>query len=310
MAAIKSFPYVLEQCKTIKLKNPSKWEITGHSRAGERTGFFLKPLKIILDAGLVTFITPVAVFITHSHCDHTLAMPTIVTGRALKAKGQDELFGRPAYMTQETIPKLQRFMEGVIMLSTNSDEEIPDFTVKENIMTRQGHHPIAVKAGDIFRIHGLENIEVEVLKAYHNADCVGYGFSTIRKKLKQEYAGKNKDAIMEAKKKGINISEEVAIPELAFYCDSRIDNLTLHSEWKKYPVVMCECTGYPGHQDPERMNEIYHTHLDQLLPVMEENKDKQWILLHASMSISETYLAEAEDTLRNKNGLDVTIIRD
>jgi hypothetical protein len=43
---------------------------------------------------------------------------------------------------------------------------------------------------------------------------------------------------------------------------------------------------------------------------MEENKDKQWILLHASMSISETYLAEAEDTLRNENGLDVTIVRD
>ena len=43
-------PHLLDDCPSIPLSNPSHWTLTGHSRAGERTGLWLDPLKIALDS--------------------------------------------------------------------------------------------------------------------------------------------------------------------------------------------------------------------------------------------------------------------
>jgi hypothetical protein len=68
-----------------------------------------------------------------------------------------------------------------------------------------------------------------------------------------------------------SITERVRVPELAFYCDSQILNLTNHEEWKKYPIVICECTGFPeAHPDPTKVQVNYHTHLNELEIVMRE----------------------------------------
>jgi ribonuclease BN (tRNA processing enzyme) len=83
--------YLIEQCEKIELKNPSKWNIQGYSKAGERTGFLLNPLKITLDAGVNSFINPIASVITHSHCDHTLSLPTLYSRR----KSRNKIRGLP-----------------------------------------------------------------------------------------------------------------------------------------------------------------------------------------------------------------------
>ena len=85
----------------------------------------------------------------------------------------------------------------------------------------------------------------------------------------------DKAIILQAKKNGLDITDKIDIPELAFYCDSTIENLKNHSEWKKYPVIMCECTGYPEKHTVEGIRDKTHTHLDELMPIMLENKDKQ-----------------------------------
>ena len=71
----------------------------------------------------------------------------------------------------------------------------------------------------------------------------------------------DKEAIISARKEGEEITEVIEIPEIAFYCDSTIDNLILHDEWKKYPVILCECTGYPGKHETAQMTDRIHTHL-------------------------------------------------
>ena len=78
-------PHKIENCEKINLSNPSKWSLQGYSKAGERTVFLLHPIKVLLDAGN-TSIVPTAAVITHSHCDHTLNLPTIFTEDKIKLR--------------------------------------------------------------------------------------------------------------------------------------------------------------------------------------------------------------------------------
>lgn len=315
MAKILNFPCRLEQCIEKKLDNPSNWTIQGASRAGERTGFFIKELKVILDCGLASYRNSVAVLIGHSHADHTLSLPMLISRRQTKVKGQEHLRGTPVFCPEKIMYKIHLLNRAVYELSyDDTNEERANKTTLEEIEIRQGYHLIGVKPEPnvYIDIPGIDNIKMEILQAYHSEqNCVGYGFNKTTKKLKDEYSHlkgtkEGGQEIKRLKAEGIEIMEEKLIPELVYFCDSSIHNLSDHDEWKKYPVIMCECTGYPDYQTPEQMTEREHSHLDLLKPIMMENKDKQWILIHASMSVPKTYLEEKEKELQEE-GLNIII---
>ena len=305
MEKSKDLPFVLDFCPEIQLENPSRWRISGHSKAGKRTGLFLKPMKIVLDAGLGTLQKPAAIMLTHSHYDHTLALPTLVSRFNSPLKGQESLCGRPVFMPRGMGFKVQKLMEAVIILS----DDDPVISNQTDVWKRMGYHPFEVTHAQVFEIPGIKDLQVETLKSYHNTDSLGYGFVTKRKKLKQKYMNVDKEAIISARKEGEEITEVIEIPEIAFYCDSTIDNLILHDEWKKYPVILCECTGYPGKHETAQMRERFHTHLSDLIPVMKEHRDKQWVLLHASCAMEDEELAQIEQELRDTQEINVKILR-
>jgi len=301
----------IEDCEKIILSNPSKWTLQGYSKAGDKTGFLLYPLKILLDAGMPTTQTPNAVLISHSHCDHTLSLPLVLTQRNGTLKGQEHLLGRPVYMHNDCIVPIQRLMEAIIMLSDNDNLNPVDYVnllSQEYIYKRQGYHPQIVTEGQIFQIPSVNNVEIEVLKAYHNTGCFGYGFTSIKKKLKKKFHTLGKDAIIEAKKNGEEINDIVKIPEFLYFVDSTIENFTKHNEWQKYPVITAECTGFPNIHPVEKMVQRYHSHLSLLEPIMEQWKDKQWILIHTSSTISNKMLEEEEKRLQKK-GLNVFFVK-
>jgi ribonuclease BN (tRNA processing enzyme) len=299
--------YNLENCPKFQLDNPSKWTIQGTSKAGERTGFLVHPLKIVLDGGVVTAIKPIAVFNTHSHCDHTLALPTIFGPRLIKIKGQEHLIGRPLYLPSMAEKPIEKLMEAAILLSDNDptyDTNV-DYSIKENIWKRQGYQPMVVKPNDKFLVPGLKNIQVEVLKAYHNTETLGYGFSTFRKKLKKEYSNKTSQQLIQLKKDRIEITEIINCFEFVFFCDSTIENLTKHDEWKQYPVIICECTGFPEMKKIDK--NCPHTYLDDLEIIIKENREKQWILIHSARSITSEILMNHQNRLLS-DGLNVLFI--
>lgn len=302
----------IDDCEKITLENPGKWTLQGYSKAGDRTGFLLHPLKILLDAGMSTNQIPNAVLISHSHCDHTLALPLILTGRHKPVKGQEKLLGRPVYMPNDCLVPIQRLMEAVIMLSENDAATIKSNYVnllsQEYIYRRQGYQPQVVRKGQIFQIPAIKNVEVEVLKAYHNTECFGYGFISIKKKLKAKFQQLGKDAIIAAKKAGEEINDTIKVPEFLYFVDSTIQNLTQQTEWQKYPVITAECTGFPATHPVESMTARHHSHLSLIEPIMAQWTDKQWILIHTSSTIKNDRLQEEEIRLREK-GINVTFVK-
>ncbi|MDA7495390.1 hypothetical protein N8459_02665 [Nitrosopumilus sp.] len=313
MSKILDHPCRLEQCKKKKLNNPSGWTIQGHSRAGERTGFFIHEPKIVLDGGLASYRNCSAIVLSHAHCDHTLCLPQLFNARSTLKKDNNSLRGVPLFCPENIMYKIHLLNRVVYELSYDDINENRVLTTEE-IETRQGYHLFGVNANPnkYIDIPGINNIKIEVLQAYHcEKNCVGYGFNTITKKLKEEYnhlkgTKEGGQEIKRLKEKGIEINEDKLIPELLYFCDSAINNLLDHDEWKKYPVIMCECTGYPGFQEADVMTKREHSHLDLLKPIIFANLNKEWILLHASMGIPKLHLEKIEKELQEE-GANVTI---
>lgn len=253
----------LEDCPTLQLDNSERWTLQGHSKAGERTGFWLHPEKVVLDAGLGTQRKAKAVFLTHKHIDHTGALPYILTSR----RGAS-----PVYMPEPVLRPLAALQKAVRWLCDGDGE--PDIGTA---LAAQGCDPHVVEPGTTFR--AMKTLHVEVLAAYHDTQSVGYGFNRAKQKLRSEFANLPGKEIGALRKAGTEITEKVLVPQLCFFCDSNIRNLRDHDEWRKYPVIVCECTG-AGTPTPS----AHHTSLEDLVPVIQSEPSKQWVLIHTSQA--------------------------
>ena len=69
----------LEACPTWNIPGLNL-SVQGHSRSAERTGFWIPELKLLLDGGVTTFHFPAAILLSHSHTDHSYALPLIMCG--------------------------------------------------------------------------------------------------------------------------------------------------------------------------------------------------------------------------------------
>ena len=284
------FPCYIEHCPKLKLKNGMM--LQGHSKGGERTSFKIMPLNVVVDGGLASRQPSNAVFVTHSHSDHTHNLPWLTN----RAKPKMPIICHP-----KNAVKIERLIHCSHALGKDNDDNILIFD--EYCKVQDRYRMVTCNAGDNLLIPEIPNTMIEVLQAHHACmKCFGYGFNSIRQKIKPEYKGLSRNEIVELRKQKIEITEEVHVPQLIFFCDSSIENLTEHDEWKKYPVVVCECTGMC-----ETLSYDYdHTSITELLPVLLANKDHQYIIIHTSMSLKPDFLKTKELELRAMN-LDVTI---
>lgn len=170
----------------------------------------------------------------------------------------------------------------------------------------------------------LKNIIVTPLKCYHTCESIGFGFSTFVMKLKQSYSKIEKSELIKLKSEGIEILEEIKTPQFVFFGDTNIDALLLHDEWKNYPVIIIECTGYDNMFDISNVDNVDdidniiiqknnsqydrgHIHINDIVPVMLSNLDKQYILIHSGGAFDEIKLSEIEMLLKTKLKINVII---
>ena len=321
----RNIPRSIESDKTEEIIINSKMKLKGWSRAGCQTGFILYPYKILIDAGLTSSQKFDHVFITHQHVDHVHNLPLVCSRHK---SGLNNI-----YVPSESKDIIFKYFRLITELSSNDAITLSN----DEICQHQNINIVGIDAGNFINIvgakslifksvtfDGKEDLVVEVIKAYHDVQSNGYGFNTIKKIIKPEYAEiietKNVPAIKALKVQGIEMYDKKLNPEFVFFCDSTIENLTLHEEWKKYPCVVVECTGlYVLNSnnsnntntdtiddfDPSDRN---HTSLRLLKSIMLENKNKRWILIHVSMKMSQDEIKRIETQLLEE-GLNIYICK-
>ena len=98
----------------------------------------------------------------------------------------------------------------------------------------------------------------------HSLPSMGFQVFEERKKLRPEYIGLDGPAIVELKKRGIEITDPVEIAVVTFIGDSTITPLDRFPEMLKSQVVIMECT-FLAPEDRPMAKKKRHTHLADII---------------------------------------------
>ena len=200
----------------------------GGSIAAKATTFFIPEKKIMLDCGLPGKINEQRVdhiFITHGHMDHSGNLNQVLMANSNMKHGSRKV---KIYIHNKQVEQLYEYIKATFAFSTNTLH--PKIT--------RGADKSSLMKGDVFKGSKIEiipvsfgqKIEIEfsaqskwiidVIYCRHTVPCVGFGFSDVRTKLKEEYTHLTGPEIGALSKKGILVSETIEVPLFCYLGDT------------------------------------------------------------------------------------------
>ncbi len=260
--------------------------LVGYSRSADRTFFHVPELRLGLDAGETRGRQPQFICLTHSHIDHSKALPYMLLRE----------HGCVCYCPKEAETVIERFLRAEIELNTcgNLDEAmLPPYRLE------------GVSEGSSFSFGDEKGVLVEVVKCIHAVPCVGYLFSQKRSKLKEEYRGKPSKEIASLRSSGVVVMEEIREPLFAYLGDTGIDVFN-NPRVFDFPVIVVECTFlYWDEMIEDRCRRDGHICWKHLEPVVTSHPHRTFILIHFSCRYKEEEIYEFFEsmTTRGENPL-------
>ena len=122
--------------------------------------------------------------------------------------------------------------------------------------------------------------KIDIIRCHHSVPTDGFGFSELRKKLKDEYKGMEKEDIIRLKREGVELTELVEYPQFCYLGDTThkvLENDIL----LKFPVIMIECT-FLEYEYIREAKKKKHINWYNLEPYIREHPEIQFILYHFS----------------------------
>ncbi len=269
-----------------------QWILSGYSRAAYRSGFYIDGLDILLDAGPQCHKAVKNIFITHTHGDHIANLPFTLIRDNPNTEEESDKHMINIYAPIESEIYLHKYIKALFDVNALKDSEKHD---------QCGHYKfIGVDADKITRDITLNNnpIRLETVKADHGIPTVVYGFSLIKKKLNDLYKGLSGKEIVELKKKGVEVSIEVAEKKMSYILDTSIKTIQDHEWLLEYPSVIIECT-FIFDDELENASKTKHIHWQHLKPYVLKYPQNTFILTHFSLRYKDEEIQE----FFNKEGL-------
>ena len=223
----------------------------------------------MLDAGVPNKFMPEHIFITHGHLDHIYQLPLCFVNQANR-RFKTEMKTQ-VYVPDEITEYVQTFISSAYVMSK--------FNPNHDVCTKYDLHGVKDGTFLYLKIKG-KNFKIEIINCIHSVPCVGYGFSEVRSKLKDEYTGLSNKEILELKNNGIEITGEKEYPYFCYLGDTSI-KVFENFDYKKYGTIFLECN-FLTDDHLEMSERKKHICLSQLEPYIINNPQITFVLYHFS----------------------------
>ena len=250
-------------------------EIEGVSIAGQESFYKVPSLRALLEFGrapddVVSFGT---VCLTHGHLDHAAGLAHHASRRKLAG-----LPPAKVYAPEEALTDLAAWVAACERL--------------ENI--RYGVELAPVSPGDHIRLRN--DLELTVLPGRHRVPSVGYLFSEVRRKLKDEFAGRTGEEIAGLRQSGTEITRREEIPLLAYPGDCGAAIFDAVPQLFTARVLLLECS-FLLPEDRERAAVYEHIHLEDVLSRAGLFRNEAVVLTHFSARYRPEQIRDALRTI-------------
>lgn len=235
--------------------------IEGYSRAAVQTYWRIPEMKLGFDLGGQPwdFMGTSTWFVSHTHLDHIAALPVYVARRRMMKMDPPTI-----YLPDHAVDAVERLLKVYRHLD-------------------RGRLPcelIPVKAGDEFELS--RELVVTASATHHTVPALGYIVWERKQKLKAEYLELRGDQIRDLKLSGVEITDEVRVPELAYLGDSAPAGLDNCPAMYEARVLISEMTFVAPSHRKDKIHKHGHMHLDDYVDRKDRFKNERVIVGHFS----------------------------
>lgn len=262
-------PYQLSQIPV------GEFTLAGYSVAGEESVIIAPELDCVFDIGKCPreALTVNHVLLSHGHADHVA--------------------GIPYYFAQRDF---QGIANGMALVPADLVDPLEDLMRAWGRV--EGHVPphrfVGVADGDCYEIR--RGLIVRVFATRHVNGSIGFAVVDVRKKLKSEFLGLSGPQIVELKNKGVEITDRIEVPLVAYAGDTGKANYSHLPHVANARALLIECTFFDA-DHVTRARAGKHIHVIDLPEVLEGMNNEHIIIVHVTR---RTNMAAAKRILRKE----------
>lgn len=248
--------------------------LRGASRAGDQSWYRVDPPGLALDVGrgAEALVGVPWIFVSHSHLDHTLGLPWVLSQRRVQGLAPATIFCPSAVAAD-----LREF----IRLAGRLDGEEPESEI------------VGLEPGE-GRSLG-KGLRLEVFASHHTVPALGCHLIRKQAKLRSEFAGRSTAEVAALKREGAEVSVESEFVWLTYCGDTGPEVFSSEPRLFEAKVLLIECT-FIGATTRAHGARFGHLHLSDFVEHAALFANEAIVLSHLSRRHREEDLRRAVDS--------------